>query len=373
MASANAYDHAVFAFLQRDAPGIAQVYFPGSAPPPVEAFGRLRDLRIEVEPLRTTDDAMLWEAKLRHPDWGDARIAYVRDGPPAEPFVRFAGSLTREEKDAASGPTVGIALTVPARRKEVLADRKTMLRFVRALLGYDGVVAIDMASQLPWGRAGLDEELAHDADLDIASLYCLHIVQDGATGGPEDGSTWMHTHGLHELGAFDLDVLAAHPTFVASSPDLFRALAFRALGGDITPGTDRVQYAFPRFELALVPADRFMREAAPQWRALRDADHHDDHRVVLCDPSRRRLFGLGGGSVPEPLSLARRRFPEPFAAMFPNDATALMARRAEATVDLFRSLAAEFEPYGVHVLAKLGLATRSGGREHLWFEVHDLR
>jgi hypothetical protein len=26
----------------------------------------------------------------------------------------------------------------------------------------------------------------------------------------------------------------------------------------------------------------------------------------------------------------------------------------------------------VHVLAKLGLATRSGEREHLWFEVHEL-
>ena len=49
-----------------------------------------------------------------------------------------------------------------------------------------------------------------------------------------------------------------------------------------------------------------------------------------------------------------------------------MARRAQATVDIFRSMAAEFEPFGVHVLAKLGLATRSGDREHLWFEVHDL-
>ena len=66
----------------------------------------------------------------------------------------------------------------------------------------------------------------------------------------EAGSPWMHTHGLQELGAFDLDVLAAHPTFVASSPDLFRALAFRALGGDIAPGADRVLYAYPRFELA---------------------------------------------------------------------------------------------------------------------------
>ncbi len=362
----------MFDFLKRDAPGIAQVYFPGSAPPPLEAFGRLRDARIEIEPLPSTDDETLWAATLRHPDWGEARIAFVRDAPPAEPLVRYAGSLTRDEKDAASVPTVGIALTVPARRKEVLADRKTMLRFARALLGDDGVVAIDMASQLAWSRAALDEELAHDADLDVQSLFCLHIVFDEGDGDPsEAGSPWMHTHGLHELGAFDLDVLAAHPTFVSSSPDLFRALAFRALDGDVAPGADRVLYAYPRFELSLVPANRFMAEAADAWRALRDADHHDEHRVVLCEPSRRRLFGRGG-SRPEPLSLARRRFPDPFAAIFPTTATTLMAGRARATTGLFRSLAAEFEPYGVHVLAKLGLATRSGEREHLWFEVHEL-
>ena len=260
---------------------------------------------------------------------------------------------------------------MPAKRKEVLADRKTMLRFARALLGEDGVVAIDMASQIPWSRAALDEELAHDAELDIQSLFCLHIVVDDPAGAAETGSPWMHTHGLQELGAFDLDVLGAHPTFVSSSADLFRALAFRALGGDVAPGADRVLYAYPRRALGLVPADRFMREASDSWRALRDADHHDDHRVVLCDPSGRRLFGLGG-SRPEPLSLARRPFPEPFAAIFPKDATALMARRAQATVALFRSMAAEFEPFGVHVLAKLGLATRSGDREHLWFEVHEL-
>ena len=285
----------MFDFLKRDAPGIAQVYFPGSVPPPLEAFGRLRDARIDVEPLPTTDDETLWAATLRHPDWGEARIAFVRDAPPAEPLVRYAGSLTRDERDAALVPTVGIALTVPARRKAVLADRKTMLRFARALLGDDGLVAIDMASQLAWSRAALDEELAHDADLDVQSLFCLHMVFDEGDGDPsESGSPWMHTHGLRELGAFDLDVLAAHPTFVSSSPDLFRALAFRALNGDIAPGADRVLYAYPRFELSLVPADRFMAEAADAWRALRDADHHDEHRVVLCEPSRRRLFGRGG-------------------------------------------------------------------------------
>ena len=80
---ASAYDLGVFAFLQRDAPGIAQAYFPGSAPPPLEAFGRLREQLIEIEPLRAGEEGVLWEAKLRHPEWGEARIACLRDAPSA--------------------------------------------------------------------------------------------------------------------------------------------------------------------------------------------------------------------------------------------------------------------------------------------------
>ena len=160
----------------------------------------------------------------------------------------------------------------------------------------------------------------------------------------------------------------------SSSPDLFRALAFRALGGDIAPGTDRVLYAYPALR-ARASCRRTGSCARRRPRGAPSATPTITTSTASCSASRRAAgcSASVAGVGPEPLSLARRRFPEPFAAIFPNDATALMARRAEATVGLFRSLAAEFEPYGVHVLAKLGLATRSGEREHLWFEVHELR
>ena len=90
--------------------------------------------------------------------------------------------------------------------------------------------------------------------------------------------------------------------------------------------------------------------------------------MVLCEPSGRKLFGYGRGDRPEPLALARRRFSELFAAIFASDATELMARRAQATIGVLRSLSEELKPYEVTVLAKLGLPTRRGGREHLWFE-----
>ena len=247
-----------------------------------------------------------------------------------------------------------------------------MLRFARAVLGEDGVVVVDMASQLPWSRASLDEELAHDAELDVESLFCLHTLFDEASGRPDEvGSSWMHTHGLHELGAFDLDVVDAHPSFVSSSPDLFRALAFRALGGNISPGADRVPYAFPRFELRLVPADRFMREASP-----------DVASPSRRGPPRRRSGGAVRAVGSEAVRLGRGIGRSPWRS--PGAGSRTVRRHLPARCDRahgpsgpghdrrVRSLAEELEPYEVPCLAKLGLPTRRGGREHLWFEVHEL-
>jgi hypothetical protein len=363
----------MFGLLKRDTIGVAQVVYAGFAPPPAEAFGRLRDLRIEVSPMRPPADA-LWGLELRHPDWGAATIAAFRDTPPASELVRFAVNLSDAEKAAIGDATSAVILQVPARRGHVLADRKTLLRFARALLGEDGVVAVDLASNLPWGRAALDDELAHDADFDIEALYCLHRVVegDGERGDePSDGPTpWLHTHGLAEIGTFDIDVVDVHPSFVEHGSDLIRSLAFAALAGEVRADTDRFRYAPPDRQLRFVPVDRFMREAAPAYAGLRDAPGHDGPRAVLCEPSARKILGFGRGDRPEPLALARRPFPDPFVALFSADATSLMAERARATVPVLRSLVESLAEFRVQALVKLGYPTPDGSKEHLWFEIH---
>lgn len=53
-------------FLRREQPGLAAIYFPGSAPPPAEAVLRLQNVGYRLTE-RRTDDA-IWAMGLEHPD-----------------------------------------------------------------------------------------------------------------------------------------------------------------------------------------------------------------------------------------------------------------------------------------------------------------
>ena len=355
-------------FLRRDQPSVAAVHFPGSAPPPVDGVARLRDLGYELIE-RRADDA-LWALELRHPSHGRAELRAVRDTPTVDDEIRFAANLTDAERAAAMGSSSAVLLRVPATRAHVLRDRKTMLRVARDILGDDGVLVLDLASRLPWTRASLDDELRHDADLDIEALYAIHNVSDARLGDPEPRVSWQHTHGLAELGRFDLDIVAPHRAFAATDGEMLRAIATMILAGDIGPSEARFRFGQPGGEARFVPAAQFQREADPADAAERDAPDHDSGRSVLCEPAGRRLLGFGRGDRPEPLRFARRPPPEQFVVYFPTATTELMAERARATIGVLRDLMTEFADLGVVAIVKLGYPTRDGGKEHLWFEAH---
>jgi hypothetical protein len=365
----------VFDFLRRDEPSIAAVHFAGMAPPPADGFARLRELGYVLTE-RRADDA-LWALGLDHPVHGSAELLAYRDLPPLDVAIRFAANLTEGERAAAMGSSSAVLLRVPATRKHILRDRKTMLRIARDVLGDDGVMVLDVTSQLPWSRASLDDELRHDADLDIEALYCIHNVLDdeGAPAGPPDEPrvAWQHTHGLAELGRFDVDVVAPDTSFANTDGDMLRAIATMILAGSIGPSEARFAFGHPGGEARLVPAAAFQREAAPEFTRERDASDHDTARSVLCEPAGRRLLGLGRGDRPEPLRLARRPSPEQFVVYFPTASTDLMAERARATIGVLRDLMAEFADLGVIAIVKLGYPTGDGpedGKEHLWFQAH---
>jgi hypothetical protein len=141
----------VFDFLRRDEPSIAAVHFAGMAPPPADGFARLRELGYVLTE-RRADDA-LWALGLDHPVHGSAELLAYRDLPPLDVAIRFAANLTEGERAAAMGSSSAVLLRVPATRKHILRDRKTMLRIARDVLGDDGVMVLDVTSQLPWSRA----------------------------------------------------------------------------------------------------------------------------------------------------------------------------------------------------------------------------
>jgi len=351
-------------FLERDQPGLAAIYFPGGAPPPAEAFGRLRDAAYQLTERRADD--VLWALHLEHPDLGTADLWCDRAAPPLAEFIEFANNLTDAEMAAGRASTASVQLQVPAKRRNILRDRKTVLRIARDVMGEDGVMVLDTASQLPWSRDALADELSHDADLDVEALYCLHAVFEDDVDKPG----WLHSPGLGELGVFDVDVVAPHPEFAAQSGEMLRAVASMILLGDVADDQDRFTFGHPHGEARFVPAGRFMRDADPSFAAFRDAADHAERRSVLCEPGGRKMLGFGRGDRPEPLRFARRPPPGQFVMYVPTSMTELMAERARATLGVLRAMAAEFAEFQVVTIAKLGYPTGDGGKEHLWFEVH---
>jgi uncharacterized protein YegJ (DUF2314 family) len=331
----------VLGFLRRSAPGVGLVYFEGRVPDPDE-------LRRRAE------------------RWPDAEVSPAPDAPALGELLRFSAAVTEAERRAGEPATAALLVRVPAAENDVLRDRKRLLRALRALMADDGVMAVDLGARLPWSRASLDDELSHDAALDVEALYCLHAVYEHSL----DDVTWLHTHGLAELGGFDVDVLRPGRPLMANAGDTMRVFAFAVIEGAVTPSTAEFEFAAPNGRVRFVPAKEFMANAAPDDAALRasGADEHVDDRAVLCDPGR-KLFSRG--DRPRPSRFLANPPPDGVALFFSDTATELSAERARQTLEVLRGLVDEFADLGLPTLIKLGYPRDDGnGREHLWFSVN---
>jgi len=367
----------MFNLFKSEKPSLGLVYFEQVSPSGAKMTARLRAAGMEVAPAgRESKEATAadseWAFELSHPQHGKATVLFKKGGPPAIGFLEFSQALTNEERQAAVGAVEAALVMVPAERKHVLRDRKRLLGFMRALMGDDGVLAVDLASGMPWSPAALDDELAHDADLDPEALYVFHAVQE-AEDAESAPVTWLHTHGLAELGGFDFDILRPNELVVQRANDPLRALAFAMLEGKISESTASFPLIIPEGAVRLVPAAEFMREASAEDRALRGmgpetADAHNENRAVVCEPAGKGR--LRSGKL-EPSRLLSKDFDDGSMLAFTTAGTELMAERARGTVGVFRRLMAEFADLGVNPLVKLGFETsQPGSNEHLWFLVH---
>ncbi len=355
----------MFERLLRTLPATGEVLFAGALAPPEPQFLELMPAGLRVTRVAACDDAF-WDLHVEHPEWGRARIAAPRRSFPMEPVaVEFAPSLSDAEKRAALTGQSRVRIDIAGSRGNVLRDRKHLLRWLHLVMSLGGVVAFDAESFLFWSQAMLDDELAHDAELDVEALYALHAVT--TAGG--DGVSWLHTHGLERVGAFDVDILSPSARLLANISDPVRALACAALEGTANPGDPRYLLADPGGEVRLVPVAEFNRQASPAHRALRDDDEaHSGRRVVLCEP-------VGGllarwRQSPVPSTFLSTVDDDRFLFQFSDRATALMADRARQTVSVLQRLTEEFAEFELPAHVKLGYEGDSGGHEHLWFQCH---
>lgn len=379
----------MFGLLKKKQRFAGTVFFRGTLPPRPEEFERFAPSGVSMHPLEPSDAAH-WAVELRHNEWGVAKAVALRDVPPPPPeIISISNTLSAAEQEELLTGGTSVTLAYEPTKDYVLRWRKDALRFMGAIMGDDGLGAVDHLSQRFWSRAELEEELSHDAELDIQSLYTLHAVteDDMATEAPrqeEDGPaiTWLHTHGLDTLGAFDFDILQPGGHFEGGLQDIMRALAFMIVDERVKVNTAVVPLASPSRHVSLVDAATFMQKAPPAERALRE-DPEGDHakqRAVLCDPQGGGGLGgffskLFGGKGVRACRWLKQPLEDELLIQFTDSATELMSRRAKQTYPFFRTIAQELAEFEFPVIVKLGYVVDGGGptdREHLWFEVDSL-
>jgi hypothetical protein len=336
--------------------------------PPKEAQIRrqLEAVGAVLRPQEAIEDAH-WCAEAEHPAWGRIVIEALEQLPVIFPSsVETELRLLDEERRFVRNARSSLYIVRDERPSEAPRERKLLLRFLHALLeeGNPHAAAYDFEARRVWSRSGLEDELAHDAPLDIAALMEVHAITLGNVRPPvprRDGMgfhppkvAWFHTHHLARIGGVDFEILRPGEHVVDEELALVRALACHLLEGTIEPGAPRVTAFLPRGEIALVDVDRFDAEAPPADRALRmrppgEIDHAGPRRVVLCDP----LCAAEAGKERTPgwrvrPARALQRSPRgDLRVVLPPGADARQRERARKTGPLLRELCAELAEFPI--------------------------
>ncbi len=255
----------MFEWLKKNVEICGSVVFPGALAPRPENLDHLRSTGIDVERLPDGEE-MHWVMALRHPDWGEAMLASPRNIPaPPRELIEFDVGLTPPEKEELLrlGGSV-LSLRMEGKKNNVLADRKNALRFLHAVMADDGLAVVDHVASSIWSRPALEDEMCHDADLDVGGIYALHAVApDDAADMQQDEEgppiIWLHTHGLAEIGFFDFDILHPSPDLLGPGVDTLRAIAFAIVEGAVTASTPEFELAYPGGAVRFVPTAAYTR------------------------------------------------------------------------------------------------------------------
>ncbi len=348
-------------------PLLGALLFPGGEPPAIGRFRHLPGFAASPAPRGAP-----WSAEL---ELGGAHVTLEpmeTFDPFPEVLVAHDPRLTDEDRAVVRAVRSAVHVRVEPRTDDPLHARKRLVLAMGRALGDDGAVALDVAAQRIWTREDLEEELAHDAPLDINQAYVTHAVRHVREAADEDATDWLHSHGLAELGGVDFDILRPHPSHVRDTAGLVRAMALASVEGRLRTDAEPFGPSSLSLEVRGVPAADFMRQAAPEDARLREVELHEERRVVLCDPRARLLPAWL--SKPRPSSLFQSELPEGTLVYFSTAASAMAAERARGTFGAFRALFLELSDLELPSLVKLGYPVdqgKPGQREHLWFQVHE--
>lgn len=345
---------------------VFRLLLPASEPPSLDTFlARFPDFR-PVE----TGGGIRWEAGSSDSPgiavWCEADSAADSDD-----MIRWAWGLSEIEQDSLRQAQSRLMVEVESGSGSVLRTRKDALRRAAGLFDLAGLGLIDLDSMRVWTPGTVEDEMQHDADLDIESLYVIHAVSN-ESGNP----SWIHTHGLGALGGFDIDIIEPSGEGYALCPTIIRALGYEMLDGQVVVDEPSFPIAAPGGDVRLVPAKEFDEDCPSQFRDIRDMHDpiHTENRAVLCDVMKKKRFGFGSSSKrPMPASFLRRGHAN-MVVNFGTFGTDLMTRRAQNTASVMEHALTEFAEFGFRALVKMGYEVDNGpGREHLWFIAHGIQ
>ena len=248
---------AISSWNQRSSTCTGGVFFRGAIAPRAGEFEYLKSAQIQFRPTRQTIAKPGRPFISRAVGPREAGFAERHDFD-TQGADRYDNRLDKSEKAAALLGRSSVQLQLDGEKKDVLRDRKRLLRFLDAVMGDDGLIAMDVSANHFWSKAALADELCHDADLDIDSLFTVHAV----TAGQSKVVNWYHTHGLAEMGFFDFDVLRPSPDLLTSRcHDFARAIAFAIVEGKVQPTTPMV-HLLSSGPIRFVDVAEFNRRAA---------------------------------------------------------------------------------------------------------------
>lgn len=371
----------MFEWLKCGKPFYGSVLFRGSSFR-AEDFDFLKKSGIGITEEQPADNA-IWNLKLRHSEWGEANLVNLRKmpAPPAD-MIEQDVRLTREEKKLIRQTRTVVSLIMASKKDNILRDRKYALNFLHAIMGDDGLAVMDHAAQSIWPREALEAETCHDANIDVEGVFTMHAVTENDYPENQDGQngevplTWLHSHGLGEMGFFDFDILNPSRDLLDIAADAIRAIAYAILEGHVDKSTPSFPLFRPRGNIRFVDVADFERVAKDSDRAFRDFedDSHNHDRAVICNP-KKGLFGRWSKST-TPSKFLSRPIPENIMINFSNAASELMAERARGTCPLLTKYMEEYKDLQFPALVKLGYLMDGGDetdKEHLWFSVHDIK
>lgn len=339
------------------------ILFRQAQPPGPEALASLNPIEVD----RREEGA--WSARIESAKGCEVRIFCNPSQPLNMEFqVRFSPGLSDEEREKLNASRNCWHLRIDPGPGPVLRTRKQSLialgKILKTIRVGTGVYCVD--SNRVWSLAMLADELMTKAALDIDALYVTHAVRN------ENGTIWVHTHGLAELGGFDIDLINPSQDGLDMINMLIRSLAFSIVEGALVIDEPEFQIAYPNGRIRMVPAGEFDASVDRRFAGVREADpDHIENRAVVCEPKRKKgLMGLGKPRV-EPCRFLQRPIADNTIFALSKTATQIMANRAKETYPLLVELMGEFDSLQLPVLAKVACRTDSGNsHEHIWFEVH---